>query len=79
MCDCISKIDGHLKEKAPNTMLVLNMIGPQHAVIATCKRDPKKREKPAYMMATYCPFCGDKYSGAQQEGFLHAKSDTARR
>lgn len=65
MCDCISKIDGHLKEKAPNTMLVLNMLGPQRAVISTCKRDDKKREKPAYMMATYCPFCGDKYEDAK--------------
>ncbi len=63
MCDCMSNIDKHLKAQEPanNTMLVFNLLGPARAVIATCKRDEKKRQKAAYMLATYCPFCGERY------------------
>lgn len=61
MCDCISRIDAKLATDAPNTMLVLNLLGPTRAVVATCKRQEKKREKAAYVMASYCPFCGEQY------------------
>lgn len=63
MCDCIENVEKRLKAQDPpnNTMLLLNLLGPRRALVATCKRDDKKRQKPSYMMATFCPFCGEKY------------------
>jgi len=60
MCDCIDKVNEKLAEH--NTELLLNMFGPQRAFIATEKLSREKRGKPAHLMATFCPFCGEKYS-----------------
>ncbi len=64
MCDCMKTMDDRLKEQpsAANTMLVFNLMGPARAVVATCKRREKDRQKAVYVMATYCPFCGEKYA-----------------
>ena len=66
MCDCVKEINEKLKElpEGKNTMLVTNLFGTPRAVISTCKRDDKARGKVAILMATFCPFCGEKYQEA---------------
>jgi hypothetical protein len=41
-------------------VLLFNTRG-DRVIIATCKRDEKKRERPKFLFASYCPFCGKKY------------------
>jgi hypothetical protein len=65
MCDCIEKLNEQLKER--NTRIVMpisfsskglsTLLGP---IIATEKADPTNRKKPVKLMASYCPFCGEK-------------------
>lgn len=66
MCDCMTTMDEQLKGQpsAANTMLVFNLMGPARAVVATCKRREKDRQKPVYVMASYCPFCGERYAAS---------------
>lgn len=59
MCDCLSKVNGHLAEF--NTKIELPMIGPQRPFVLTMKLNEKKRGKPKMMFASCCPFCGEKY------------------
>lgn len=58
-CDCIAKVNGHLA--AYNTRLTFSLFGPRVTFIQTDKLDAKKRGKPSLMVASFCPFCGDKY------------------
>lgn len=62
-CDCMTTMDEQLKAQpaASNTMLVFNLMGRARAVVATCKRREKDRQKPVYVMASFCPFCGVRY------------------
>lgn len=63
MCDCMKTMDDQLKahQASANTMLVFNLMGQTRAVVATCKRREKDRQKPVYVMASFCPFCGERY------------------
>lgn len=65
MCECIRLINEQLEER--NTHISrkiaykdgeLKVLG---AVIETYKIDSKKRGKPFTLLASYCPFCGEKY------------------
>lgn len=72
MCNCIQAINTALE--VTNTMLDIPMMislktGQSKAprmMIATCKRDSKRREKPMCMPASYCPCCGEKYKDNEQ-------------
>lgn len=59
-CDCISKCNNVL---APhNSALVTTLLtNPERVAIDTNKVDSKKRGRPARMIATFCPFCGERY------------------
>lgn len=59
-CACISDVNNKLAEH--NAGLVTTLFAaPKRVVIGTNKVDSKKRGKPPYMLATFCPFCGEKY------------------
>lgn len=67
MCNCIIEAEKALKDT--NTILDVPILFNQKSgqlsanrlTIATAKRNPKKREKPSRIFASYCPFCGKKY------------------
>lgn len=64
MCDCIQQTNEMLKEH--NIRLVSTMFAkPEVVVIQTEKIDSKKRGRPPVMLASYCPFCGEKHNGPQ--------------
>lgn len=58
-CDCIKDVDEHLSSH--NTKIELPMFGLQRPFITTRKLDEKKRGKPMFIFASFCPFCGEKY------------------
>jgi len=59
---CITQLNKKLKET--NTRLLANLLHPNHIFVDTEKirklRDGKKATK---VVATYCPFCGEKLEG----------------
>jgi hypothetical protein len=64
MCDCISKVNNLLASR--NTALVQDIISTTpHTFVATVKLKSGVRSKPVAMMATFCPFCGEKYPPRQ--------------
>jgi hypothetical protein len=64
MCDCISTINADLAKRNTNTKLVVPMFGPKAVLVETMKADEKNRKKPLSCLATFCPFCGEKYPAA---------------
>lgn len=63
MCDCISEMNTKMKAhpEGENTILVTTLFGTPKATVATCKRRDKVRKKASIVLASYCPFCGEKY------------------
>lgn len=59
MCDCIKTTNALLADH--NARITLSMIGDQHPFILTEKVNEKQRGKAPLLMASYCPFCGEKY------------------
>lgn len=68
MCNCIETTDALLKDQ--NAGLVFTIFGkPPRVVIETRKIDSTKRGRPPAMLASFCPFCGEKYEApALSEG-----------
>jgi hypothetical protein len=72
MCDCISLIQEELEGNGSNTMLDIpftisiktGKAKPPRVMVATCKRDSKKRGAAMKLLATHCPFCGIPYEEA---------------
>lgn len=66
MCDCINTTNKLLAEQ--NSTLVYTIFGkPPRVVIETAKILPKVRGRPPAMLASFCPFCGEKYADAATE------------
>jgi len=65
MCDCIEEIDKMLSEKNCNSIVEVPMFGPKRAIIRTMVDTPKRGAKPVAVFATFCPFCGEQYSGVE--------------
>lgn len=65
MCDCIKETNESLKEVDSNSQLSLAMsikVGiPDRVIISTYKIDRQKKKGPITLVASYCPFCGEKY------------------
>lgn len=61
MCNCIERF--HEELEAKGTTLVTTLLSqPPRVVLATYYSGPKKRgAKAAIVLASYCPFCGEKY------------------
>lgn len=62
MCDCRTRVDGHLKDR--NARLVVGFIATGSTLdlspplIAIEKINPRGK-KPPHLVASYCPFCGE--------------------
>ena len=66
MCGCIQRIDAELKAAGHNTMLNTTLFGTPKAVVATVQRETGRGKKKAHLMlASYCPFCGERYPSPQ--------------
>jgi hypothetical protein len=63
MCDCINRTNKRFAEHKLNTKLAPAYFpsGRVRLVVATCKVNEKEKGKAMNMIATYCPFCGEKY------------------
>lgn len=61
MCNCISNINADLKSH--NTLLVFTLLGnPPRVIIDTTQIETGRGKKKAVaVVATYCPFCGERY------------------
>jgi hypothetical protein len=60
MCGCISDCDNRLREH--NTCLVTTLFSrPERVAIRTDKIVSKTRKGPVTLIASFCPFCGEKY------------------
>ena len=63
MCDCNDKVNALLAEQNARLVTTLGFGGtPCRPIIQTEKLDPKKRGRSPAMLATVCPFCGEKYA-----------------
>lgn len=65
MCDCIRTTNESLRAKY-NTELVTTISfvegQPSRVAVGTEKADSSIRGKPITLVATFCPFCGEKYT-----------------
>jgi hypothetical protein len=63
MCGCIEKIDGELR--AAGQCLDATMFGERKATVMLLRTDKwrheNRRSKPTRVIASFCPFCGEKY------------------
>jgi hypothetical protein len=64
MCDCVSNTNKSLREKYNSELITT--IGfvegqPSRIAVATEKADTTKRGRPIRLVATFCPFCDEKY------------------
>ena len=61
MCGCINKVNEQITKH--NSIIEYNLLADRpKAMISTCKVEPRKRVGPIKIFASYCPFCGEKYS-----------------
>ena len=64
MCDCIAKMNEKLQDhncKVTRAVQITDALGlVARTVVQTEKLDRTKRKKPPVVMATYCPFCGER-------------------
>lgn len=64
MCNCIETMNKTLEDhncKITRAVQLTNALGlVARTVVQTEKLDKTKRKKPPVVMATYCPFCGER-------------------
>ena len=73
MCDCAKQVNKSLKENDTNTRLDIpmmlsmseNTVSADRLSVSTCKASSKSRKKAQRVMASYCPFCGEKYDAGE--------------
>lgn len=70
MCECATRLDEKLKPL--NYALCRNLLegDAAPALVEIAKIDRKKRTPSTSLVATYCPFCGEKYPERQERGVL---------
>lgn len=65
MCDCIGDVNAMLAEKNGRLETVLGFGGGAlsgHLHIGVEKINKRDRTRPPLVIATYCPFCGERYA-----------------
>lgn len=60
MCNCITEVNAKLAES--NGELAITFWPMVRPLLETMKLDTRKRVKPPLVVATFCPFCGEKYA-----------------
>lgn len=62
-CRCIDKLEKLLQSQNQELALSLSMSSnyPDRCVVATQKIDTRIRKKTPVLVASFCPFCGNKY------------------
>lgn len=64
-CDCVTATDKMLVEHNATVVTTLGLFGaPRRVSLEVEKLDSKKRGRPPRLIASYCPFCGEKYRSA---------------
>lgn len=58
-CNCIDEANAKLADS--NSEILITIWPVVRPIIATQKLAERKRGKPSLLVASYCPFCGDKY------------------
>lgn len=74
MCDCIQTIHDKFPEHSVNATMAFRTGEVSRPMIDLLRKDNWKREsrrnKPGFIVASYCPWCGEKYPehpGADQQ------------
>lgn len=65
MCDCITEVNAKLAES--NGEMLTTLWPVVRPLMETQKLEPRKRVKPPLVVATFCPFCGEKYAAALEK------------
>ncbi|WP_425909012.1 hypothetical protein [Nitrobacter sp. TKz-YC02] len=64
MCGCIDTINA--ERKPEGQVLNATMFAPRRPLISLVRTDKhiieNRRSKPGFFVATFCPFCGEKYA-----------------
>ncbi|MET4341995.1 hypothetical protein [Bradyrhizobium sp. RT9a] len=73
MCECLTKVNTSLRDR--NTKLATGFIFTRDLagmdclpLVAVEKVDTRKRGRATSVIPTFCPFCGEKYPRAGEEG-----------
>lgn len=70
MCECVSEMNERLKDHNGRVSIAILMPAAGHnnlrarVLVQTEKLDRAKRKKLPSVIATYCPFCGEKATDA---------------
>ena len=68
MCDCITKIEEQLKPHGIELDTAYSLTGGATLLaVGTVPIGGGRKNKAPKVFASYCPFCGEPYSAAQQE------------
>jgi hypothetical protein len=73
-CDCIVEANKALAACGAKLVTMMSLTGgPAHAIIATQRNGPTKRDawKNPTLIATFCPFCGKKYPVHKPKNNIH--------
>lgn len=63
MCDCIDRVDAKLMaDHGAHLDVNINLDGgPTTVAIRTRLIEQRRGQRPPFIVATFCPFCGEKY------------------
>jgi hypothetical protein len=73
-CACIEGVNKALAARSAKLVTMMSLTGgPTHAIIATQRNGPEKRDawKAPTLVATFCPFCGKKYPVHKPKNDIH--------
>lgn len=70
MCTCVKQVNELLGDQNSMVVTAIYLFNPERSgqvYVETRKINPQKRGKAARLLASYCPFCGEKYPAAKTE------------
>jgi hypothetical protein len=77
MCDCITKLNAELKPQGQ--CVDATMFGVGKATTMLIRTDKwiaeNRRSKPSRIIASFCPFCGEKYAESAQSDLAVSSHD----
>jgi hypothetical protein len=70
MCNCIARINADMKQHGVTLYVV--SLAPPVAAVSLVRLDTReierRRDKPQFVAATFCPWCGERYPGEASDG-----------